>query len=110
MVAPMRRHRTAATLGLAVALAGCVLVPRTAEVYDPQCRTYVKQVVLQEVEIGALGGCRNEGCAVLLASLGVVAVASAVISGSVAIVGNIAYWAERQGQCPPAPPAPAPPP
>ncbi|MBL8333682.1 MAG: hypothetical protein JNM08_11275 [Rubrivivax sp.] len=102
----MHLRRTAATFGLAASLAGCVLVPRTAEVYDPQCRTYVKQVVLQEVEIGTLGGCHNEGCAVLLASLGVVAVASAVISGSVAIVGNIVYWAERQGQCPP----PAPPP
>lgn len=102
----MHLRRTAATFGLAAALAGCVLVPRTTEVYDPQCRTYVKQVVLQEVEIGTLGGCHNEGCAVLLASLGVVAVASAVISGSVAIVGNIVYWAERQGQCPP----PAPPP
>lgn len=101
----MRLHRTTASLALAAALSGCVLVPRTAEVYDPQCRTYVKQVVLQEVEIGTLGGCYNEGCAVLLASLGVVAVASAVISGSVAIVGNIVYWAERQGQCPPGPPA-----
>jgi hypothetical protein len=31
--------------------------------------------------------------------LGVVAVASAVVSGSIAVVGNVVYWLERQGQC-----------
>ncbi|MFO1329533.1 MAG: hypothetical protein U1F56_19390 [Rubrivivax sp.] len=95
----------------ALLLAGCIVVPRTAEVYDPQCRTMVRQVVLETEVIGAIGGCRNDGCVVMLASMGIVSAASAVVSGSIAVVGNMLYWAERRGQCPPesaaAPAAPA---
>lgn len=94
-------------------LAGCVVVPRTAEVYDEACRAYVRQVVLETEVVGGIGHCRGEECAAMLAAVGIIAAASAVISGSVAIVGNIAYWAERRGQCPtdaPAKPAPGAPP
>lgn len=87
-------------LAAALLLAGCIVVPRTAEVYDPECRTLVRQVVLDTAVIGTIGHCHNEGCAVMLASMGVVAAASAVVSGSVAIIGNIVHWVERGGQCP----------
>lgn len=106
-------------LAAALLLAGCIVVPRTAEVYDPQCRTFVRQVVLETEVVGAIGGCRNDGCVVMLASMGVISAASAVVSGSIAVVGNMLYWAERRGQCPPesasaapvpAAPASAPPP
>ena len=95
---------------LLLLLAGCIVVPRSTQVYDPQCRAYVKQVVLEAEVIGAIGHCSNDGCAVMLASMGIVSAASAVVSGSVAVIGNIVYWAERQGRCPTAeapPPAPA---
>ncbi len=92
--------RSLAALLAVSALAACIVVPRTADVYDPQCRTYVKQVVLEAEAIGSIGGCYNDGCALLLASMGIISAASAVISGSVAIVGNIVYWAERKGRCP----------
>lgn len=94
----------------AALLAGCIVVPRTAEVYDPQCRTFVRQMVLETAVIGTIGHCHNDGCAVMLASLGIVSAASAVVSGSVAVIGNIVYWAERRGQCPPEAPAVAAPP
>ena len=96
--------------GAALLLAGCIVVPRSTEVYDPACRAYVKQMVLEAEVIGAIGHCSNDGCAVMLASMGIVSAASAVVSGSVAVIGNIVYWAERQGRCPTAeapPPAPA---
>lgn len=99
-----------AALALATTLlAGCVVVPRTADVYDEQCRAYVKQVVLETEVIGAIGHCRGDECVAMLAAAGIIATVSAVISGSVAIVGNIAFWAERRGQCPggtPPPPVP----
>ena len=41
-------------LALACLLASCIVVPRTVAVYDPQCRTYVKQVVLETEVIGAI--------------------------------------------------------
>ena len=90
----------ALTSGLCALLGGCIVVARSADVYDPTCRTAVKQVVLETEVVGAIGGCRNDGCLVMLASMGIVSAASAVVAGSVAIVGNIAYWVERGGQCP----------
>lgn len=89
-----------ALLLLTMMLAGCIVVPRTAAVYDPVCRTHVKQVVLEAEVIGVIGGCNNHGCGVMLASMGLVSAASAVVSGSIAVIGNVAYWAERQGRCP----------
>jgi hypothetical protein len=85
-----RRHRLP-TLAAVLLLGGCIVVPRTAEVYDPQCRTMVRQVVLETAVIGTIGHCSNDGCAVMLASMGIVSAASAVVSGSVAIIGNILY-------------------
>ena len=92
--------KSVAALLLAAGLAGCIVVPRTAEVYDERCRTYVKQVVLEAEVVGSIGHCHNDACLVMLASAGIVSAVSAVVSGSVAIVGNIVYWAERRGQCP----------
>lgn len=107
----VRAARPAAALVLALAGSACIVLPRTAQVYDAACRTYVKQVILETTEVGPIGGCVNEGCAVLLASMGIVSAASAVVSGSVAVVGNIVYWLERKGQCPaPVAPGQAPPP
>lgn len=104
----MARFRPHLAALLATLLAGCIVVPRTADVYDPRCKTYVRQMVLETEVIGAIGHCHNDGCAVMLASMGIVSAASAVIAGSVAVIGNIVYWAERGGQCPPGAPAQAP--
>lgn len=93
-----------AACAAALLCTACVVVPRSADVYDPRCRTFVRQVVLETAVIGGFGHCQNEGCASLLAALGLVGAASAVVSGSVAVIGNLVYWAERRGQCP-VPPA-----
>ena len=102
--APVAQALLAACLPLL--LSGCIVVARSADVYDPVCKTTVKQVVLETEVVGAMAPCRNDGCLVVLASMGIISAASAVVAGSVAIVGNIAYWVERGGQCP----ADAPPP
>lgn len=81
-------------------VSGCVVVPQTTATYDPDCRVVEKHISLAAQEVAALGICRNSSeCAGLLAFYGVVAAASAVVSGSVALVGNVAYWLEKQGQC-----------
>lgn len=85
--------------GLAWLLAGCVFVPRTAQVYDENCGIQTRQMVLELQQIGVFGGCANEGCVALLMAAGVVTAASAVLSGSVVVAGNIVYWFERRGQC-----------
>ena len=102
----VRRAAAALAVLAALSLGGCIVVARTADVYDPTCRTYIKQVVLEAEVIGAIGHCHNESCGVMLASMGIISAASALVAGSVAIVGNIVYWAERKGRCPAdAPPA-----
>lgn len=94
-------------------LAGCIYVPVTTEVYDRDCQVVSRQMALQPVQVGGLQHCSNEGCAVLLVAAGATAVASAVVSGSIVVVGNVVYWFEKRGRCskavapPPAPPAAA---
>ncbi|MDB5859621.1 MAG: hypothetical protein JWQ76_3310 [Ramlibacter sp.] len=91
-------HRLVA-LAPVLLLAACVMVPVTVGVYDPECGTVARQMTLQPVQLAAIQGCSNQGCAVLLVAAGATAAASLVVSGSIAIVGNVAYWLERQGRC-----------
>ena len=87
-------------------LAGCIVLPQTEIVYDPDCKMHTRQVTLQTAYIGGFQRCAGDGCVVMLAAAGFVTAASVVVSGSIAIVGNVVYWAERQGRCP-RPPASA---
>jgi hypothetical protein len=104
-----RRPRLAAVLALALLAGGCMVVPRTTHQYDPDCQLVHKRVTLDVQQVNAVAHCGSGAdCAGQLAFLGLVGAASAVVSGSVALVGNVAYWLERQGQCRPPDPAPRP--
>lgn len=83
----------------AVLLQACVFVPRTTTAYDEQCQFYTRQMTLEPAYIGALGSCSGRQCGYVLATLGAVAAASLVVSGSVVVVGNVVYWLEKQGKC-----------
>jgi hypothetical protein len=80
-------------------LSACIVLPRTEIVFDDYCKIQKRQMVLDVHQIGWFGGCANEGCVALLVGAGAVATATAVISGSIAVVGNVVYWLERRGQC-----------
>ncbi len=97
--------RTAVTAALAGTLASaCVIVPVTTVDYDPDCRLVTHHMELQAVQLAEINHCSGQGCeVVVIAALGVTA-ASAIVSGSIAVIGNIAYWAERRAGCA-APPA-----
>ena len=84
---------------MTLALQACVFVPRTTEVYDFDCRVSSRQMDLQAVEIGGLGRCHGRECGVILVAVGATAAASAVVSGSIVVVGNVVYWLEKQGRC-----------
>ena len=94
----MRAHPRRFLLAVACAtgLAGCVFVPRTVQVYDEDCQITSRQMVLDVQQIGTLGHCHNEGCAAALVAIGAVAAVTAVVSGSVVLVGNVVYWIEKQ--------------
>jgi hypothetical protein len=87
-----------ALLGLLV-LTACVMVPVTQEVYDPDCRTMRRQIVLEPQMIGQFNACVGRDCSGLLVALGAVTAASLVVSGSIAVVGNVANWVEHRAQC-----------
>lgn len=80
-------------------LQGCVFVPRTTTNYDAECMIETKKMALRPEQIGALGSCSGRDCVVALAAFGVIAAASAVVSGSIVVVGNVVYWLEKQGKC-----------
>ena len=96
---PAPRPRLAATAAAATLLAGCVLVPATTATYDATCEITSRRVTLEPVQVGVFFGCQGRECGALLVAAGVAALASAVVSGSVAVVGNVVYWLEEQGQC-----------
>lgn len=96
----MRRlARRLLAAGLLVPLAACVIVPRTVWQYDPECHVLARHMTLQPVQIATIAGCNNNACVTLLVAAGATAAASTVVSGSIAVVGNVVYWLERQGSC-----------
>jgi hypothetical protein len=80
-------------------LSACVYVPITTAVYDEGCQVMSREMHLEPVQMGAIRGCSNEGCALILVALGATAAATAVISGSIVVAGNVVYWFEKQGSC-----------
>ena len=84
---------------------GCVIVPVSIGTYDEECHIVTHRMELQTVELRQFYGCENQSVRVpqacyvqVLAALGVTA-ASAVVSGSIMVVGSAAYWAERRLEC-----------
>lgn len=98
MLVAASRLRSAAVV-VAGLLEGCIVVPRTTAWYDQDCQLVAKHVELQPVQIAQFGGCIDAECGALLAIAGAAAIGSAVISGSIMVVGNALYWIERQGKC-----------
>ncbi len=86
-------------LAMLLGLQACVVVPRTTEFYDADCHITTRQMRLETVQIGVLGRCSNVGCATALVVIGATAAATAVVSGSIVVVGNVVYWLEKQGRC-----------
>ena len=84
---------------IAVALQACVYLPSTIEVYDPECQIVAKHMTLQEVQLAAIVGCQNQSCVAMILAVGATTAASVIVSGSIVIVGNMAYWLERQTAC-----------
>lgn len=82
-----------------VALTGCMVVPKTTRSYNPECQVIERHVTLEPQQMGTIGSCRGAECTAILAFYGVVAAASVVVSGSVAVVGNVVHWLEERSQC-----------
>jgi hypothetical protein len=84
---------------LALLLSACVVLPQTREVYDSECQVLRRQITLEVTQLQGFQRCYGDACAVLLVAASAVTLASLVVSGSIAVVGNAVYWAERPGNC-----------
>lgn len=80
-------------------LAGCIYLPKTSEVYTPQCGTTLKHIALTSEQVNTFVVCGHEACVVLRVLAGVVSAASAVVSGSIVVIGKVVYWLENQINC-----------
>ncbi|MCW8886182.1 MAG: hypothetical protein OQK12_13175 [Motiliproteus sp.] len=92
------RHRfIILNITLASVLGGCgFFYPQEVEFYDPECQIIAKKYVLESVGVSGIGvSCQNEGCLIAM----IPAAASAVVSGSIVVVGNVIHWLEKQGRC-----------
>ncbi len=83
----------------AVFISGCIYLPQTSTTYNAECAIDERHMTLEGRQVAEIAGCSNEGCAALLAAVGVVSAATAVVSGSVVVAGNAVYWLEKKGQC-----------
>jgi len=98
---PGTRVARSIALGLCALLQGCVFAPRTTQVYDADCRLMVNHMVLEGSQVAEIQGCQNQGCVALVVGAGVFTAATVVISGTIVVVGNVAYWFERKARCQP---------
>ncbi len=88
----------AALAGLAAS--GCVILPASIDTWDADCRAVSHHLVLQSVQLAEIDHCRNQECTLMVVAGAATAAASAIVSGSIVIVGNAAYWIERRASCP----------
>ena len=81
---------------------GCVVVPVNRESYDDDCKVATHHMELTTVQLKEVYGC-NAGPQLfqpfcVLGAVGLATV-STVVSGSIVVVGNAAYWTERRAAC-----------
>lgn len=89
----------ACLLAIPVLLQSCVYVPITTTRYDADCQILARHMTMEPVQVAQLSSCSNAQCTDFMVVAGFTAAASAVISGSIVIVGNVVYWLEKQGRC-----------
>ena len=91
-----------AALGAALLASACVVLPVKVESYDTACRSVTHHMELRTVQLAARSEafylCQAQDCLNALVAVGVTA-ASAVVSGSIVVIGNAVYWAEQRADC-----------
>lgn len=94
-----------AIIMLTSTLCACIVAPKKVASYDEKCRVSTQKIELTMEQMHLFNDidCLNKSCedqfigALIISTF--VTTTSAVLSGSVALVGNTLYWAEKQGKC-----------
>lgn len=91
---------------LSSTIGACVVTPKKGGSYDEKCMVSTQKIVLTTEQMRTFDDidCLTRSCkedvtgALVVATL--TATTSAIVSGSVALIGNTLYWLESQGECP----------
>ncbi len=87
-------------------LSACVVKPKTVASYNDKCMVSTQKVVLtaEQMQIFDISNCITGSCKAEVAQAAVFSIVTttttAIVSGSIALVGNTLYWMESQGKCP----------
>lgn len=91
---------------LSSTVCACVVAPKKVASYDARCMVSTQKIELTMEQMQIFGdvdcfskSCTSELTGALFTS-SVIATTSAIVSGSVALIGNTLYWMESQGKCP----------
>jgi len=91
---------------LSVLLSACMVVPEVSESYNKKCQQVEKKISLTVEQVDAFHQihcsnsheCKAEFLGQVAGAVLVLPL-SAVVSGSIALIGNSLYWLQEQGQC-----------
>jgi hypothetical protein len=84
----------------ALLLQGCIFLPEVTETQEPDCAEPRKRVSIESSSISEIEECDGVAYAGCMMLGGVIIwPASAIVTGTVATVGNAAYWVEHQVEC-----------
>jgi hypothetical protein len=88
-----------ACIVVVLATSGCLVLPKVDMNQPVPCPLVTREVTLDTVQLGHIGHCYGDACLFQLTAGTVIFAVSAVVSGSVALVGNTLHWIERTGKC-----------
>jgi hypothetical protein len=91
---------------LSLLLCSCAVMPTFTEKFDKKCQTVQKTVELSVEQIEMFDSlecsdkedCKTQFLGALLGSV-ITFPVSAIISGSIAVIGNSIYWVNEYGEC-----------
>jgi hypothetical protein len=85
-------------LGCSLLFTACA-TPKVVDVYDEKCQVMTRKVELTLEKVEALDSCRNQECVAQVIGGALSLATSTIVSGSIALVGNVAFWLEKSANC-----------
>ena len=82
----------------ALLLSACVS-PKVVHQYDKKCDVITRKMELTLEKTKALDACSNQECVAQVIGGALIFTVSSVVSGSVALVGNVLFWMEESADC-----------
>lgn len=104
MPASHKKSKMMIIIALSLFISSCVFYPKKIEYYDEQCGIVAKKLVLETEEMKRTcspnpNDPESKECLAHLTGIISMSAASAIVSGSLVVVGSAVYWLEKEGRC-----------